>query len=137
MDEAHERHLKIIGLKIPSVLDLGMGWPLSNKLRVEFVPTWFLRYHLAFFPLCDNLAMKDTSSHSPCFTVLSTGSSIHSNFSCNHLVTTQSMNHNYYPLIVLSDRMGLNSKNIFQRDLLIHKTIKVFSFRLHTQMSFC
>ena len=40
LDEAHERHLKIIGLKIPSVLDLGMGSPLSNELRVvEFVPT--------------------------------------------------------------------------------------------------
>ena len=43
--------------------------------------TLFLRYHLAFLPLCDNLQENVTSSTLPCLMVLSTGSSIHSNFS--------------------------------------------------------
>ena len=43
--------------------------------------TLFLMYHLAFLPLCDNLQEKVTSSILPCLMVLSTGSSIHSNFS--------------------------------------------------------
>ena len=43
--------------------------------------TWFLTYHLAFLPLCESLAVKETSSTLPCFTFFSVGSSIHSNFS--------------------------------------------------------
>ena len=49
---------------------------------ILIVLTWFLMYHLAFLPLCDNLAEKVTSSRDPCLIFLSTGSSIHSNFSC-------------------------------------------------------
>ena len=43
--------------------------------------TWFLRYHLAFFPLWDSLHVKEISSHVPCLMLRSEGSSIHSNFS--------------------------------------------------------
>ena len=49
--------------------------------RSFFCLTWFLRYHFAFFPLCDSLQVKDISSQVPCLMLRSWGSSIHSNFS--------------------------------------------------------
>ena len=55
---------------------LTISLPLPTDL------TWFLTYHLAFLPLCESLAVNETSSHLPCFTFFSVGSSIHSNFSC-------------------------------------------------------
>ena len=62
------------------------GWKNCSAWLKYFciliVLTWFLMYHLAFLPLCDNLAEKVTSSRDPCLIFLSTGSSIHSNFSC-------------------------------------------------------
>ena len=48
---------------------------------MEKILTLFLMYHFAFLPLWDNLHEKVTSSMDPCLMVLSTGSSIHSNFS--------------------------------------------------------
>ena len=59
------------------------SWPPEAKgeARGRVLPTWFLMYHLAFFPLALNLAVKRTSSTVPCFICLSTGSSIHSTFS--------------------------------------------------------
>lgn len=62
----------------------------KRKLECVFIKerlfiTWFRTYHLAFLPLWDNFAVKETSSQAPCFTLRSTGSSIHSYFSCNHI----------------------------------------------------
>ena len=57
------------------------GTLLEKKQKQKYILTWLRRYHLAFLPLWDNLQAKVTSSNEPCLIVLSTGSSIHSNFS--------------------------------------------------------
>ena len=56
----------------------------EHSINLGFaILTWFRKYHLAFLSLCESLHEKVTSSTVPCLTVRSTGSSIHSNFSCN------------------------------------------------------
>merc|ERR1719495_2476746 len=47
--------------------------------------SWFLIYHLAFFPFALSFAVNRTSSTVPCFICRSTGSSIHSTFSTTFL----------------------------------------------------